>query len=203
MNDQVTEVQAKILAAAKSEFARHGLKGARVRGIAAKAGVTAAMINYYYRSKKALHAAVVDEAMNRLAERLGNIWFAERLMEQNTDLMAGRLAGAYFDFLCEEQQLQQLLMREILDQGQAVSGFVHRYVTPMRSLWRSRLPPERADLLEQAGISIFGAIAGYFLYSPMLGDLLGKEPLSPETLSMRRRHIVDLASRVVSSASNS
>lgn len=52
--------KAQILDAAEEEFAHHGLSGARTEAIAAKTGVTKAMIFYYFGSKEALYQAVLQ-----------------------------------------------------------------------------------------------------------------------------------------------
>jgi AcrR family transcriptional regulator len=54
--------RARILAAATREFARHGLGGARVDRIAAKADANKRMLYYYFGDKKALFLAVLEQA---------------------------------------------------------------------------------------------------------------------------------------------
>jgi AcrR family transcriptional regulator len=63
---------ARILAAAKSEFARKGLAGARVDAIATRAKINKRMIYHYFKSKEDLYLAVLEEAYGdlRRAERL-------------------------------------------------------------------------------------------------------------------------------------
>jgi AcrR family transcriptional regulator len=51
-----------ILAAAREEFARHGLSGARVEAIAARTSTVKRMIYYYFGSKEGLYLAVLEEA---------------------------------------------------------------------------------------------------------------------------------------------
>ncbi len=54
--------QKRILKAAKREFARHGLAGARVDVIAERADINKRMIYHYFGSKKALFQRVLEEA---------------------------------------------------------------------------------------------------------------------------------------------
>jgi len=63
--------QAAILAAATREFARHGLGGARVDQIAARAKTNKRMLYYYFGNKEALFRAVLEGAYARIraAER--------------------------------------------------------------------------------------------------------------------------------------
>jgi len=49
-----------ILSAAESEFARYGLRGARVETIANTAGVTKGLIFHYFESKEHLFEVVVS-----------------------------------------------------------------------------------------------------------------------------------------------
>lgn len=52
----------EILAAAREEFAEHGLSGARVDAIAARTNTVKRMIYYYFGSKEGLYLAVLEEA---------------------------------------------------------------------------------------------------------------------------------------------
>jgi AcrR family transcriptional regulator len=52
----------EILAAAREEFAEHGLRGARVDAIAARTNTVKRMIYYYFGSKEGLYLAVLEEA---------------------------------------------------------------------------------------------------------------------------------------------
>lgn len=50
----------QILDAAEAEFAKHGLSGARIEAIAKGAGVTTAMIHYYFENKEGLYKTVLQ-----------------------------------------------------------------------------------------------------------------------------------------------
>ena len=187
---QAANVRERIVAAARAEFAKLGLRATSVRVLAAKADVTAAMINYYFGSKRALYDQIVEEAQADLRARV-----ARALAGATPAELASRLAAAYFDFLAEEHDLQRLILREVLDSGEGLGGYVERYVAPMRALFAARFGDD--DATAQAAISLFGAIAGYFLYSPVLGELFGDDPMSPERLANRRRHVMALADLLV------
>lgn len=175
-------VRRRILAAARTELAARGLEASSVRTIAREAGVTPAMINYYFGSKRALHDTVVAEAQTRLHERL-----AAALADGPS---AARLAAAYFDFLAEDRQTQQLLLREVLDGEREGFG---ELIAPLRAILTDSFGG--GDAL-QGALSVFGAIAGYFIYAPVLEHLTGEDPLSAEALARRRRHVVELASTI-------
>jgi len=187
VNDQ-SGVKARILAAGRAEFAQHGLSGGSVRTIGERAGVTAAMINYYFGGKRALYEAAIAEAQARLGERLAPAFAGDRAG------LAPRLAAAYFDFLSEDQELQRLLMREVLDSGESVHEVAARYVKPLRALLEQHFG--KSDEALQLAVSLFGAVAGYFLYEPLIGAFLGADPHSRAALARRRRHVIRLAKQI-------
>lgn len=53
------DTRAALLAAGREVFAEQGYQGATVRGIAARAGVDAAMVNHWFGGKQGLFAAIV------------------------------------------------------------------------------------------------------------------------------------------------
>jgi AcrR family transcriptional regulator len=179
-------VRARILGAARTEFADRGFEAASVRVIAERAETTAAMINYYFGGKAKLYEATLAEAQGRLFARL-----SDAVARASGDALPGVVAGAYFDFLAEERDLQRLLLREVLDAGGSVRDLAERFVRPLGALLDAHFG--RGEAVRQLAISLFGAVAGYFLYEPLLSDLLGRDPLSPESLRRRRRHVVKLA----------
>jgi AcrR family transcriptional regulator len=181
------DVKQRIIAAGRTEFARAGLEAASVRAIGDGAGVTPAMINYYFGGKRPLYEAVVEEAQGRLFARLAAAVAGGR------EGLAARLAGAYFDFLSEDQELQRLLLREVMDQGEHTRALAQRYVGPLEELFEEHFG--KTEAARQPAVSLFGAVAGYFLYAPLLGAFLGHEPLSPGALARRRRHVVSLATQ--------
>lgn len=63
----------KILDAAEAEFSRHGLKGARTGAIARSAGVTTAMIHYYFENKEGLYKAVLQRPSIEAGEVMGGL----------------------------------------------------------------------------------------------------------------------------------
>lgn len=70
--------QRQILDAAEVEFARHGLKGARLSVIAERAQITTAMIHYYFENKEGLYKAVLQRPIGEL-QALISEWHLEDL----------------------------------------------------------------------------------------------------------------------------
>ena len=60
--------QSTILAAARDEFAEHGLGGARMDRIAERAGLNKRLIYYYFEDKDRLFQAVLEQAYRQIRE---------------------------------------------------------------------------------------------------------------------------------------
>ena len=75
--------QQQILDAAEQEFARNGLKGARMSAIASGAQVTSATLHYYFESKENLYKAVLQRPVSEVQALL---------TQQNFDALAPEAA---------------------------------------------------------------------------------------------------------------
>jgi AcrR family transcriptional regulator len=64
----MSDSRTALLQAAAEEFAQHGLKGARVQAIVARAGVNERMIYHHFGSKQGLYQAVVADQRAGVAE---------------------------------------------------------------------------------------------------------------------------------------
>lgn len=197
-----TAVKARILTAARSEFAALGLTAGSVRTIGERAGVTAAMVNYYFGGKRGLYDAVVTEAEGRLRERLVAAVApgaedptatvrVRRSQREKEPGVAALLAGAYFDFLAEERELQRILLREVLDQGESMGEVVARHLSPLRPMFQQHFG--KGEEAMHLAVSLFGAVAGWFLYEPVLASFFGADPRSRKLRERRRQHVVQLA----------
>jgi AcrR family transcriptional regulator len=54
------DTRQEILAAARDEFGKHGYDGTTIRGVAAEAGVNAALVLHFFGSKEQLFTAALD-----------------------------------------------------------------------------------------------------------------------------------------------
>lgn len=88
--------QQQVLDAAEQEFARHGLKGARMSAIAQGSQVTSATLHYYFETKENLYKAVLQ----RLVDEVQAI-----LTQQN------------FDALPPEEALKQIIRIAIANEA--------------------------------------------------------------------------------------
>ncbi|TFI21090.1 MULTISPECIES: TetR/AcrR family transcriptional regulator [Streptomyces] len=101
--EHLVGTRALLLAAARDEFAAHGMGGARVGRIAEQAGVSKERIYGYFGSKEKLFAAVISEALTEHATLLG---------PPSADL--AEYAGRIYDLHRRNPQLLRLMMWEAL-----------------------------------------------------------------------------------------
>jgi AcrR family transcriptional regulator len=181
-------VRARILEAARVELSAHG-RAAGVRDIARRAGVTAAMINYYFGGKGALYDAVVTEAQEGLAARIAEALASRGARGRAADV-AGEVAGAYFDFLAEDRLLQRLFLREALERGDGVDELGRRFVarcgrcSSRTSAGATRWCSSRSACSEPSRATSSTSRS----CRP-----LGGRPLGEGALARRRAHVVTLA----------
>lgn len=101
--DGMSSTRQRLLDAARDEFAAHGIAGARVDAIAARAGVNKERIYGYFGSKEKLFDAVITEAKAEHARGIG-------LPEGDLAEYVGRL----YDYHREHPLLLRLLLWESL-----------------------------------------------------------------------------------------
>ncbi|MDR1810076.1 MAG: TetR/AcrR family transcriptional regulator [Prevotella sp.] len=108
-NDNYTDVQRKIVEAARHLFVKKGIKGTTVRDIAKVADVNVAMVNYYFRSKENLFATIFDEAFGILSERIFYLIDADLPFFE----LIRRWVYSYYDLLWEYPDLPIFVLNEL------------------------------------------------------------------------------------------
>jgi TetR/AcrR family transcriptional regulator len=198
------ETRARILDAALSEFALHGLAGARTERIATAAGVNKALLYYHFDSKEKLYLA----AFEMIASRVRDSSMAVFLRESST---AGervlRTALNHFDRIIGQQEFQSLMQQEMIRLHKGESGvmpvLVKRVFEPLFVMYRAMVREgiESGELIDsdwqQIWLSSLGANVFYFLSSPILRLSTGEDPLSVESLAVRRKSIVEFLGQAI------
>ena len=105
-----TDTESRILQAAEEEFLLKGLEGARTTAIAERAGVTHAMLHYYFRTKNMLIERIIEEKMRNA----GNIMQAVFVLG-DMPLMERVKRGVeqHFDFIAANPNLPRFVIQEI------------------------------------------------------------------------------------------
>lgn len=121
------DLRARLLDAATALYAREGIGGTSLRAIAAKAGVTPAMLHYYFGDKDRLTQALVDE---RLLPALAPV--RARLEQAGDDPKA--LAEAFVRgigaLVTQHPWLPALWVREVLCEGGALREVLFHKALP-------------------------------------------------------------------------
>lgn len=106
---QNTEQQ--ILMVAELEFLSKGYNGARTTSIAKAAGVTHAMLHYYFRTKELLFERIIDKKMTEITPLITYLIGNESLP------LVDRIREAvsvHFDFIMANPDLPKFLMNEVI-----------------------------------------------------------------------------------------
>lgn len=187
----------KLLAAARREFAQHGLAGARVDEIAARAGVNKQLVYHYFGDKDALYLAVLEGVYEEIREH-------ERKLNLE-GLPPGdaikKLIEASFDHLATHPHFIVLLNDE--NRGGARHVRSSRRLEAMHSplvgmISRILRDGVRAGIFRKGvnPVQLYISIAGlsYFFFSntPTLSAIFGKNLSSRTARRDRRKHVVDL-----------
>lgn len=108
VEDMSTE--SRILAAAEEEFFDKGLDGARTTSIAARAGVTHAMLHYYFRTKGQLFERIISSKVEELKDMMSIVFTTDK-----EDFERGIVMGIerHFDFLAANPTLPRFMIQEI------------------------------------------------------------------------------------------
>ena len=105
-----SDIEPRILAAARTRFLSDGVDGASLRGIASDAGTSIGMVYYYFPSKDELFFGVVEELYQKLLADIEQAISAEVPVRERIERLYGRIAR----LSDEELLVMRLVLREML-----------------------------------------------------------------------------------------
>jgi AcrR family transcriptional regulator len=158
-----------LLDAAGRLFAERGPAPHSLRAVAAEAGVTPAMVHYYFGDKHGLVEAMLERALARVLERVRKVERFDALPATLTEVF-----GAH-------PWIAPLLVREVLAEGGSFrERFIESYASKVAFAVPAMLQREidagrlRADLDPRlAFVSLLGMLAFAFIARPVLEPALG------------------------------
>ena len=183
--------------AARREFARSGLAGARVDEIAARAGVNKQLVYHYFGDKDALYLAVLEWVYEEIRAKEHELNLEGLPPEQ----AICKLIEGSFDHLAEHPDFIVLLNDENRDGARHVRGSkkLEALHSPLVSMVSKILGEGvRAGVFRRVinpvHLYISIAVLSYFFFSntPTLSAIFGKDLTSPAAKRARRKHVVDL-----------
>ena len=187
----------KLLTAARREFAKSGLAGARVDEIADRAGVNKQLVYHYFGDKDALYLAVLEWVYDeiRTQERKLNL---EGLPPERA---IKKLIESSFDHLARHPDFILLLNDENRNGAKHLraSSKIADMHSPLVNLVSTILREGvRAGAFRKGvnPVHLYISIAGlsYFFFSntPTLSAIFGSDLSSKAARQARRKHVVDL-----------
>ena len=192
-NQEKQNKEQQILAAAEQEFLTRGYDGARTTSIAQAAGVTHAMLHYYFRTKEQLFERIVDEKF----ETMSHSMFA--IMGDPSLPIVERIKGgiaAHFDFIAANPLLPRFIINEIISRPERYDVLYKRVGAIIDNVYRGlqseidrsaeRGEIERVDI-KMLFISIMSLNIFTFLAYPFMEPLMGELTANRERFLAERK----------------
>ena len=181
-NQERQSKEQQILASAEQEFLTNGYDGARTTSIAQAAGVTHAMLHYYFRTKEQLFERIVDEKF----ETMSHSMFA--IMGDPSLPIVERIKGgieAHFDFIAANPLLPRFVINEIISRPERYKLLYKRVGAVIDNVYcdlqfeidrsAERGEIERVDVkmlfISILSLNIFTFLAYPFM-EPLMGELM-------------------------------
>jgi len=189
--------QNTILAAARDEFAEHGLGGARVDRIAERAGLNKRLIYYYFEDKEKLFQAVLEMVYRDIRDRERGL----RLTEMEPTAAVRRLMEFTWDYYREHPEFITLLNSANLHKARHLSESkrARELNSPVIETLAAVLERGRREGVFRGGVDpvqLYVSIAGlayfYLSNSHTLSAIFGRDLLTPKARSERLSHMTDV-----------
>jgi TetR/AcrR family transcriptional regulator len=174
--------QARILHAARGEFAHRGFPGARLQDIAERAGLTHPTLLYHFKSKERLYAAVIESAMEDWAAVTSRVVL---IAPVGFDRVAA-LIDAGLEFFATHHDFVVIWRREAIEGGGRLEDAMAEHMRPFldRAVVFLRGEVAAGRLREHDPIElmqvIYGAVSTYLSDAAFRARLIEEDPLGPE-----------------------
>lgn len=196
--------RARLLAAARAEFAHRGLEGARVDDIARKAGVNKQLVYHHFGNKDDLYRHVLE-------------WVYSEIRDQELRLDLDSLAPVpamerfiefSFDYLAENRDFVALLTDENIHKGRHMKDIEELRLlhTPLIEVLDSILKRGKREGKFRGGIDpeqlyISIAALGFFYFNNIytLSAIFEASLSTPNAIARRRDHVVELVMQAIRS----
>lgn len=198
MNEATTETEKSILEAAVKEFSLKGFDGARTAAIAAEAGVTHAMLHYYFRTKEKLFQRIFQDKMKDIMNLIiTEIVHTEGYIKDRVRKGIER----HFDFLLANQTLPIFLVTTLNSRPELyyefnkglLQSFAER-ITPIQCEFDKAAEDGEINPIDVT--KLFGDIAALnvfpFIATPLFMAVTGYKPEQrKEFLETRKQETIE------------
>lgn len=184
----------RILDAAEELFAERGLAGTAVRDIAGRVNLNPASLYNHFASKQDLYEAVLARGVGPLIAILEQA----SASDQEGD-WAEKVIATLMQQLTSTPHLPRLIQHEAVSGGEHLARLARKFIAPpvaqalavaRQNNTQSRFSEEELPLLVAAWLNI---VMGHFSMAPLLSEVFGADPLSPESLEQQTRFLQKLA----------
>ena len=188
------EARANILAAAEELYAAYGFAGTSVRDIAERAGVTGAMVHYYFENKEGLYRTTIETVVLTVRELLAQA--AESDAPVNERMQA--FIQANTTHILNHPKAARIVLRELLAGGKEILKIFQKYPKDNYTLLRGIISEgvKRKELrpldVEIAPLSLMGMILIFHVFNPLISVVLGKSEYDNEFIQRVAVHTADL-----------
>lgn len=194
----------EILLAAEKLFAEKGFKGATTSLIAAEAGVTHAMLHYYFRTKEQIFLKVCDSYLEEVRSELRPIMepavYDVKLIKTVTEIcfdFFSSHSGQMSLFLEVAKERPELLEEYVAELGRYMGGAITAHQERTEAAVREGKINDISfsDLL----LDIVSVCASPFFFEPVVDNIMKMDAArKKEFLESRKREAVELiANRIV------
>lgn len=193
------DMRAHALDAALNLFATHGIAPTSLRDIARAAGVTPALLHYYFGGKPQLVELLIAE---RLMPVVGQMREAMQQSAGNSAALIAGFVGAAFGLIERYPWFPPLWAREVLCEGGALRELVMQRIAPMipqqleqqfrAAQRRGELNPDldpRLLVVSLIGLTLFTAASAPIWRGMFRADDIDSEALRRHTLALLDRGI--------------
>ena len=189
--------QATILAAARDEFADHGLGGARMERIAERAGLNKRLIYYYFEDKEQLFRAVLEQTYRDIREEERKL----NLLELKPAEALRKLVEFTWDYYLAHPEFLTLLNSANLHRARHLqeSKKAREMNSPLIEMLAEILERGRKEGSFRGGVDplqLYVSIAGlsyfYLSNSHTLSAIFGRDLLTAKAKNERLAHMCDV-----------